>query len=318
MKLAVTLAALIALTLGADARAIDYTNWPNSVQPVFISQYEFRFSTNIATGDWNGEEWIAQGAGGNWGIWRATPTQAAAPAVPAPSGETLEFENPYGRSTLLYIVDAAGHKQLIDSEAYAPAGAAISPDGTTVVFAQWVGWTYGDSSVLYAARTDGSSAPVRVTPTFCGFKSNAPGSLRGHCVQGSDDADRITGTKYGDLVIAGAGDDVIHAGDGQNEIQAQWGNDTITTGSGHDEVWGGAGNDVISTGAGSDLVIPGTGRDSVNTGRGADYVYANDGERDVVNCGPGIDGVVADQSDVLRNCEHVWLRPPFIGWPVPR
>lgn len=318
MKLALSTAVAAALTLAAGAQAIGYVNWPNSVRPVFIGPVTIRFTTNLATQDWTGEPWTAwiwpQGGGGIRS--RATADQATAPALPPPAGEHLEFANPSARSTPLYLVAADGQEQLIDAEAYGPGGAALSPDGKTVVFAQWVGWTYADSSVLYAAAVGGSREPWRVTPTRCAFISSGP--LRGGCFQGTDGNDVVVGKTGGDLVIAGAGNDVIRAGDGQNEIQSQWGNDTITTGSGHDEVWAGAGDDVIRTGAGSDLVVPGTGRDTVATGRGDDYVYANDGQRDVVDCGPGVDGVVADAIDTLRHCEHVWVRPPFTRWPAPR
>src|SRR5581483_9415594 len=208
VKLAVTIAAAAALALAVGAQAIDYVNWPNSVQPVFMT-YDARFLTNIATKDPAGEPWVVGDVGGEWGIVRATPEQAAAPAAPPPAGESLEFADPNATATPLYLVEPDGDRRLIDAEAYGPGGAAVSPNGEWVIYAQWVGWVYGDSSVLYLATTDGSAAPIRLTPTYCGFSSSGPGALRGHCFQGSDGADRIVGTKYGDLIISGSGDDKI-------------------------------------------------------------------------------------------------------------
>jgi hypothetical protein len=36
---------------------------------------------------------------------------------------------------------------------------------------------------------------------------------------------------------------------------------------------------------------------------GNDYLSANDGKRDLVDCGPGKDRFNTDSSDVVRNCE---------------
>ena len=43
-------------------------------------------------------------------------------------------------------------------------------------------------------------------------------------------ADRIVGTVFGDVIIAGSGADEIKAGDGVNKIQAQWGDDLVRSG----------------------------------------------------------------------------------------
>jgi Ca2+-binding RTX toxin-like protein len=176
-------------------------------------------------------------------------------------------------------------------------GLAVSPDGTQLAFTALFGSAWGHGSTLYVARLDGLDSDVRrLSPDLCGC--------------GTDGPDRIIGSKVGDLLIGGAGDDVIHAGDGQNYVYGQWGNDTILTGSYYDTVWGGGGNDVIRTGAGEDTIYPGPGRDVVDAGRGPDHVIANDGERDVIDCGPGDDEARVDKIDVVRNCEHVTIAPP--------
>src|SRR5581483_5099566 len=160
----------------------------------------------------------------------------------------------------------------------AAGGFAVSPDGRTAVFAKLVGWWYSSGYALYAVPTDGSSEPVRLTPDPCTLSSATHSALRGKCFDGTDGPDHTVGTRYGDLIITNSGDDVIRAGDG---------------------------NDTIRTGAGSDFIVPGPGHDTVDAGKGADHIWANDGQRDVIDCGPGDDTVVADRIDVLRNCEHV-------------
>ena len=74
------------------------------------------------------------------------------------------------------------------------------------------------------------------------------------------------------------------------------GNDTLNGGNGDDVIDGGAGNDVITGGAGADRLLGGPGSDTI---------YAADGERDVVDCGPGRDRVVADSFDKVTGCEVV-------------
>lgn len=66
--------------------------------------------------------------------------------------------------------------------------------------------------------------------------------------------------------------------------------------------------DTMRAFAGGDVVIPGPGGDDVDTGTGADLVWARDGERDLVRCGPGRDTVLADRRDVVRGCERILRR----------
>src|SRR5262249_19664164 len=176
----------------------------------------------------------------------ATDAEARQVSASPPTGETLVFASagtPYGAP--LFLIDAQGRHRLIDYSAYALTQAALSPDGSTAVFAEWLGEHNAQSVTLYAVPTNGSTEPRRLTPTSC--TSSAGGPLGGKCLDGTDGSDTLVGTKYGDLVIAGSGNDIIRAGDGDNWVEAQWGNDDIRTGSGSDHVWGGAGNDVIRT-----------------------------------------------------------------------
>jgi Ca2+-binding RTX toxin-like protein len=188
------------------------------------------------------------------------------------------------------------HPRLVVTGASSLGGLAVSPDGTQLAFTAEYSTFDEYGSTLYVADLGGLDEDVRrMSPDIC--------SVRG-CPD-TDGADRLLGSKQGDLIVAGAGDDIVHAGDGQNVVYGQWGNDTILTGAGVDTVYGGGGNDVIRTGAGDDTIFSGPGRDVVAAGKGDDHIIGNDGERDVIDCGPGDDRARVDRLDVVRNCEHV-------------
>jgi hypothetical protein len=90
-------------------------------------------------------------------------------------------------------------------------------------------------------------------------------------VRGTDRGDRLTGTRFDD-VIDGLG-----------------GADTVFGLGGADLIDGGAGRDTVRAGAGNDLVVA-----------------EGDGSKDNVDCGSGIDTVTADLLDaVASNCETV-------------
>lgn len=71
---------------------------------------------------------------------------------------------------------------------------------------------------------------------------------------------------------------------------------------------GAPGTTCSPVGPGTTSLIGGPGRDLVRAGAGDDLVLAADGRRDVVDCGPGRDRLVADLIDVLRTCERVTRR----------
>ena len=69
----------------------------------------------------------------------------------------------------------------------------------------------------------------------------------------------------------------------------------------------GPGEDRVTLGSGNDRVVGGSGRDVISTGAGNDTIDVDDGQRDVVRCGPGADAGVADKVDVLKRCEKVTI-----------
>jgi Ca2+-binding RTX toxin-like protein len=112
--------------------------------------------------------------------------------------------------------------------------------------------------------------------------SAAPPHVRGR---------RIVGTSKGEYLAGGGHDDVIFG---------LGGNDTLLGGAGDDRIYGGSGNDVITGGAGADRLYG---------GRGSDTILAADGERDIIDCGPGNDRAVVDSVDKTMNCEVVVPSP---------
>ena len=65
----------------------------------------------------------------------------------------------------------------------------------------------------------------------------------------------------------------------------------------------GVDNDRLYSGRGPDT-IDGGGSDTIESRAGNDAVYADDGERDVIDCGGGRDQVQNDSLDDLSNCEE--------------
>lgn len=92
------------------------------------------------------------------------------------------------------------------------------------------------------------------------------------------------------------------------------GGDDILYGTRHaDTIKGRGGNDFIAGHRGANTLNGGPGIDDLRGNRGPDWLWAQDGELDVVNCGPGDDFAVIDSGlDVVAaNCEGVGgIGPP--------
>jgi Ca2+-binding RTX toxin-like protein len=97
-------------------------------------------------------------------------------------------------------------------------------------------------------------------------------------------------------------------------VWAMQGDDVITGSAESDYVIPDAGADVVSTGAGDDHIagrhkLP-DGEDVFDSGPGDDDIYAFDGFRDTITCGPGADTVTVDPVDaVAGDCELPQLGP---------
>lgn len=80
-------------------------------------------------------------------------------------------------------------------------------------------------------------------------------------------------------------------------------------GRGDDALTGDRRTNVLGGRRGPDRITGGGGRDRLLGGRGRDFLLAADGERDLVDCGPGRDRAVVDRRDRVRGCERVRVRP---------
>lgn len=122
-------------------------------------------------------------------------------------------------------------------------------------------------------------------------------------------------------------------------VDGRGGNDTIAGSDYADTLDGGAGDDQLSGGFGDDVITGGPGRDDIagdrtaaceygpiygtcTIGSGNDTIYAQDGEADKVDCGPGADTAYVDAIDSVANCENVRIAaaapasPPATGAPA--
>lgn len=140
---------------------------------------------------------------------------------------------------------------------------------------------------------------LSAAPSPGGGGGGTPALRSGRCantLNGTRAADRLTGSRFGDRIFGFRGNDRIAGGAGDDCLWGQRGRDVL---KGH------AGNDVIRGSAGRDRIAGGGGRDVVKAGLGADRIFANDGRRDLINCGPGRDTVNADRRDRLFGCERI-------------
>ena len=92
---------------------------------------------------------------------------------------------------------------------------------------------------------------------------------------------------------------------GWTEITGTERNDELIGTKGRDIILGDGGNDRIYAGSGNDEIDGGHGRDHIEAGRGNDVIQSRDGQRDVIDCGPGHDTAIVDRIDRTRHCETV-------------
>ena len=117
----------------------------------------------------------------------------------------------------------------------------------------------------------------------------------------SCDGGRCTGTQKDDEITGSAGEDIILGEGGNDTVFGLEGNDGIKGGTGDDEVYGEDGNDKVKGSQGRDKVSGGPGDDVV---RGGTHGKTNDGVRDVLDCGPGMDTVYYVRGqDEIKDCE---------------
>ena len=145
------------------------------------------------------------------------------------------------------------------------------------------------------------------------------GARRGpDTVTGGEGNDRIWGRWGADRLFGGPGDDRIWGGLAADQSWGDDGNDLMGGGPGNDIQRGGPGNDTIYAARGRDESFGDAGDDqlwamarrdvhgrndtrgdTLHGGEGNDTFRTRDGERDVIDCGPGVDTAILDHRDVI-------------------
>jgi Ca2+-binding RTX toxin-like protein len=119
---------------------------------------------------------------------------------------------------------------------------------------------------------------------------------------GGDSPDRMWGGPGNDRSWGQNGNDLMGGGWGDD---LQWGgpgDDTIYAGAGRDETWGEDGDDHLWALARVDVHGPNDVEgDTLHGGNGNDVFRTRDGERDVIDCGPGVDTALIDFKDVVAD-----------------
>lgn len=93
--------------------------------------------------------------------------------------------------------------------------------------------------------------------------------------RGDDD---ISGGPGHDWLITGDGDDRADGGEGNDVLFGHAGDDRLTGGSGRDWLVGGDGDDQLQGGPGSDRLDGGDGRDLLRGGDGSDHIFGRSGD----------------------------------------
>lgn len=166
-----------------------------------------------------------------------------------------------------------------------------------------------------------------------------------------NDCDLAFGMAGNDKVVGGNGDDLVAGNEGNDKLYGDDGNDTLLDAAPFDIeeiisiIIGGGGpigsgplgegppvgaGCVLNEGQVQGLSEPGAtvgpsdtpveelnaqnGKDKFWGGSGSDLIIANDGEKDVIDCGPGKDEAVVDLGnlDKIENCEEIVELPPSV------
>ncbi|MGB2695971.1 MAG: calcium-binding protein [Dehalococcoidia bacterium] len=105
-------------------------------------------------------------------------------------------------------------------------------------------------------------------------------------------------------IDGGSGNDVLKGSTAVNTLVGGGGNDRLYGYSGADLLVGDVGEDKLKGAKGDDILIGGADRDSFSAGPNNDTLMADDGVRDAISCGSGIDASALDALDPRpKSCE---------------
>lgn len=97
------------------------------------------------------------------------------------------------------------------------------------------------------------------------------GTFENSIIQAGADNDTVFGGEGNDSIRGQYGDDLIYGGEGFDLLEGNAGNDTLHGGGGFNVLEGGSGADVLTGGAGVDLLDGGAGYDTLTGGAGLDF-----------------------------------------------
>jgi VCBS repeat-containing protein len=98
----------------------------------------------------------------------------------------------------------------------------------------------------------------------------------------------LRGGSGNDILIGGAGNDLLDGGSGNDLLLGGAGNDTLKGRDGNDILFGGLGNDMLEGGDGNDILVGGSGHDTLRGGEGNDILIGGPGN-DSLSGGDGSD-----------------------------
>lgn len=148
---------------------------------------------------------------------------------------------------------------------------------------------------------------ILVALLVCGLTFTGVQTASAKLINGTKRADNLAGTARADVIEARGGLDAVSGRFGRDWIHGNGGADALLGNSHGDWIWGDGGDDVLDGGHGYDHIWGGWGADAIQGGGGKDVINssANDGLIDSIDCGSGVDRVIAGRGDRVFNCETV-------------
>ena len=127
------------------------------------------------------------------------------------------------------------------------------------------------------------AGPSPIAPPVTPPVTAPPTIGSGREIDGTNRADRLTGTAGNDDMDGRGGNDQMRGGAGNDDMDGGDGNDRLWGEAGRDDLDGGRGNDRLDGGADSDILNGGRGNDTLTGGAGADVFEFRRGDgRDLI------------------------------------
>jgi subtilisin-like proprotein convertase family protein len=173
-------------------------------------------------------------------------------------------------------------------------GDPLNPGSNVLVV---IGSDATEAIVVQPVPGNPAQTQVLLGSTFYGpYAANSFGRIEIRALGGHDAIvidPSITKPAY---IYAGAGNDSVVSGGGNDIIYGEAGIDTLLGGAGHDVLLGGDGNDNLYGGAGHDILIGGLG---------SDWLYGQEGEDFLIGASTRYDANVV----TLRGLSQIWSGP---------